>query len=74
MPQERQESIPDEAGKGTLISSYEAETGLLLMLAGPSLFLSSGDGMSGISSVAPRMYFTLSKFNWEGVIFLETSQ
>ena len=55
MPQERQESIPDEAGKGTLISSYEAETGLLLMLAGPSLFLSSGDGMSGISSVAPRM-------------------
>ena len=47
MPQERQESIPDEAGKGTLISSYEAETGLLLMLAGPSLFLSSGDGYVG---------------------------
>ena len=26
-----------------LISSYEAEMGLLLMLAGPSFFLSSGD-------------------------------
>ena len=30
-----------------LISSYEAETGLLLMLAGPSFFLSSGDGYVG---------------------------
>ena len=39
-----QESFPNEAGQGTLISSYEVETGLLLMLAGPSVFLSSGDG------------------------------
>ena len=43
MPQERQESIPDKVGKGTVISSYEAETGLLLMLEGPSVSLSSGD-------------------------------
>ena len=44
MRQERREFFPDEARKGSLISSYEAETGLLLMLAGPSVFLSSGDG------------------------------
>ena len=42
-----QESFPNEAGQGTLISSYEVETGLLLMLAGPSVFLSSGDGYVG---------------------------
>ena len=44
MRRERREFFPDEARKGSLISSYEAETGLLLMLAGPSVFLSSGDG------------------------------
>ena len=42
-----QESFPNEAGQGTLISSYEVETGLLLMLAGPSVFLWSGDGYVG---------------------------
>ena len=47
MRRESRESFPEEAGNGTLISSYEAETGLLLMLAGCSVFLSSGDGMSG---------------------------
>ena len=41
---ERQEFFPMEAGKGCLISSYKAETGLLWMWAGPSCFLSSGDG------------------------------
>ena len=41
MRRERRESFPEEAGKGTLISSYKAETGLLLMLEGPSVFLSS---------------------------------
>ena len=42
-----QESFPNKAGQGTLISSYEVETGLLLMLAGPSVFLWSGDGYVG---------------------------
>ena len=41
---ERQEFFPMEAGKGCLISSYKAETGLLWMWAGLSCFLSSGDG------------------------------
>ena len=36
--------LSDHAGKGSLLSSYEAETGLLWMWAGPSCFLSSGDG------------------------------
>ena len=44
---ECQESFPAETGKGTLISSSEAETGLLLMLAGPLVFLSSGDWFVG---------------------------
>ena len=39
MRRERWECFPDQAGKGSLISSYEAETGLLWMLAGPSSFL-----------------------------------
>ena len=43
----RQECLPNEAGKGSFISSYEAEMGLLWMLAGPSFFLSSGDGYVG---------------------------
>ena len=36
-----------KAGNGTLISSYEVETGLLFMLAGPLVILSSGDGYVG---------------------------
>ena len=47
MRPERQEFFPDQAEKGALISSYEAETGLLWMWAGPSCFLSSGDGCVG---------------------------
>ena len=47
MRRERQEFFPEQAGKGSLISSYEAETGLLWMWAGPSCFLSSGDGYVG---------------------------
>ena len=47
MRRERQEFFPDQAGKGSLISSYEAETVLLWMWAGPSCFLSSGDGCVG---------------------------
>ena len=47
MQRECRESFADEAGKGTLTSSYEAETGFLLMLAGPSVFLWSGDGDVG---------------------------
>ena len=41
---ERLEFFPDHAGKGSLLSSYEAETGLLWMWAGLPCFLSSGDG------------------------------
>ena len=47
MRRERWEFFPDKAGKGSLISSYEMETGLLLMLVGSSFFLSSGDGYVG---------------------------
>ena len=47
MRRERREFFPDHAGKGSLLSSYEAETGLLWMWAGLSCFLSSGDGYVG---------------------------
>ena len=47
MRRERRESFPDEAGKGSLISNYEAEMGLLWMWAGPPCFLSSEDGCVG---------------------------
>ena len=47
MRHERQEFVPDHAGKGSLLSSYEGETGLLWMWAGLSCFLSSGDGYVG---------------------------
>ena len=47
MRRERRESFPDEAGKGSLISNYEAEMGLLWMWAGLSSFLSNGDGCVG---------------------------
>ena len=40
-------NFPDHAGKGSLLSSLEAETGLLWMWAGLSCFLSSGDGYVG---------------------------
>ena len=47
MRRERREFFPDHAGKGSLLCSYEAETGLLWMWAGLSCFLSSGDGYVG---------------------------
>ena len=47
MPWEIQEFFPDNAGKVSLLSSKEAETGLLWMWAGLSWFLSSGDGHVG---------------------------
>ena len=47
MRRERREFFPDHAGKGSLLSSYEMETGLLWMWAGHSCFLSSGDGYVG---------------------------
>ena len=47
MWREWRESFPDEAGKGSLISNYEAEMGLLWMWAGPPCFLSSEDGFVG---------------------------
>ena len=43
MQREHGEFFPDHAGKGSLLLSYEAETGLLWMWAGLSCFLSSGD-------------------------------
>ena len=43
MRQERLEIFPDHAGKGSHLSSFEAETGLLWMWAGLSCFLSSGE-------------------------------
>ena len=47
MRQERQEFFPYQAGKGSLLSSKEAEKGLLWMWAGLSCSLSSGDGYVG---------------------------
>ena len=44
---ESREFFRDQAGKGSLISNYEAERGLLWMWAGLSCFLSSGDGYVG---------------------------
>ena len=41
------EFVPDNAGKVSLLSSLEADTGLLWMWAGLSCFLSSGDGYAG---------------------------
>ena len=43
MRRERRDFFPDHAGKGYLLSSYEAESGLLWMWAGLSCFLWSGD-------------------------------
>ena len=47
MRRERREFFPDHKGKGSLLSTQEAETGLLWMWAGLSCFLSSGDGYVG---------------------------
>ena len=47
MRPERREFFPDHAGKGSLLSSKEAEMGLLWMWAGLLCFLSSGDGYIG---------------------------
>ena len=47
MQRERQKLFPDYAGKGSLVSGKEAETGLLWMWAGLCRFLSSGDGYVG---------------------------
>ena len=44
---ERRKFFPDHAGKGSLLSSYEAETGLFGLWAGLSCFLSSGNGYVG---------------------------
>ena len=44
---ERQEFFPHDAAKGSLLSSSEAETGLLWMWADLWCFLSSGDGYVG---------------------------
>ena len=47
MRRKLREYFPDHAGKGSLLSSYEAETGLLCMWAGLSSFFSSGVGYDG---------------------------
>ena len=43
----RREFFPDHAGKVSLLSSFQAERGLLLMWAGLSCFLWRGDGYVG---------------------------
>ena len=43
----RQEIFHEHAGKGSLLSSYEAETGLLWMWAGLWCFVSMETGMLG---------------------------
>ena len=45
MRRECREFFPDHAGKGSLLSSYERETGLFWMWAGLSSFLSSGGAL-----------------------------
>ena len=47
MRRERREFLAENAGKGSLLSSLEVETGLLCMWVGLSCFLSSGDGYVG---------------------------
>ena len=47
MRREHREFFPDHAGKGSLLSSLEAETAVLWMYAGLSCFLSSEDGYVG---------------------------
>ena len=47
MRRECREFFPEHAVNGSLLSSYEAETGLLWMWAGLSCFLSSEDGYVG---------------------------
>ena len=47
MRRERREFLTEQAGKGSRLSSWEAETELLWMWAGLSGFLSSGDGCVG---------------------------
>ena len=47
MRRENREFFPYHAGKGFLLSSYEAEMGLLWMWAGLSCFLSIGAGYVG---------------------------
>ena len=47
MRPERREFFPEHAGKGSLLSSKEAEKGLLWMWAGLSCFLLSGVGYVG---------------------------
>ena len=44
---ERLEFFAEHAGKGSLLSSKEAESGLLWIWAGLSCFLWSGDGYVG---------------------------
>ena len=47
MRQEHRDFFPDDEGKGSLLSSYAAELGLLWIWAERSCFLSSGDAYVG---------------------------
>ena len=74
MGREPREFLPYETGKGCLISSYEAEMGLPWMCAGPSCFLSSGDGYVGeLLELQQGCEGPLLKFQWLDVISLEKS-
>ena len=74
MRRECREFFPDHAGKGSLLSSYQAETGLLLMWAGLSCFLSEETGMSGNFLSCSKDVKDLCKLQWLDVISLETPQ
>ena len=74
MRRERRESFPDHAGKGSLLFSYEAETGLLWMWAGLSCFLSSGDGYVGELLELQQWLKNPWMFQRLGVTILETPQ
>ena len=47
MRREGRKFLSDLAGTGSLLSSYEVETGILRIWTGLSCFLSSGDGYVG---------------------------
>ena len=74
MESDSREFFRYHAGKGSLLSSYEMETGLLWMWAGLSCLLSSGDGYVGELLELQQGCEGLWKFQSISVISLETPQ
>ena len=74
MRRECREFFPDHAGKGSLLTRYEAEMGLFWMWADTCASSRVETGMSGnFVSCSKRVKYPL-KFQRSGVIRLETSQ